>query len=1089
MVDIAKNVQGPSDRREAILEAIAYAAEKLLASDDWTAVQLDVLKSLGTAAGVSRAYISLNAVDESGRIVSGPAGEWCAPGVSPVSGDRSPTATGSWSEGWIQRLKRGDVISGAAKDFPAEERAKLRNRGAMSILCVPVFVRGGWRGVIGFDDRKAQRRWAAEEIDALRIAAGVLGAAIARNESDADMRESEHRYRALAERSPDAVLVRLGDSIAYANPAAARLLGAEDPSELVGIPALSIVHPDFHETILERFEAQAKGEEAPVLRETLVRLDGSSVEAEVSAVPITFGGEPAGLVTIRDISAEIEAQEQLRQAESRTRRLIEQVPGVIYTDVRGKDGIVRMGFVSPQIEEITGYAPDRFIEDPDMWWRIVHPGDVDRVGAIAERRTASAELFDEEYRMVAADGRVLWVHDVSSPVLGPDGELEYQLGFLEEITARKDAEARLLEAEERYRVLAEQLPAVTYIESLEPGTSVAAGVTYISPRVEELLGYPPSRWRETFDFYLEIVHPEDREMAARVAEEAGRTGQPLRMDYRMIAADGRTVWVREEAELVRDPDGSPKYWQGFLLDISERKRAEEQLAQAEAHFRLMVERLPAIAYTEVDQGAEFYDPKSSVAYVSPQIEPILGYSVDDWSMPGFWAKVMYPDDLQAVVAESSRLSRDKVPTYSQDYRMVAKDGTVRWFHDESRLISDSSGRPLIWQGLMIDITERKRVEEQLRLAEERYRTLVEQNPAAMYTQEIDPQTGVSRTTYLSPSAEEIDGYGMDDVAADPDLWLKIIHPDDRERVLEEDRATNAGATDWSCEYRVITRDGRVVWVRDQAKLLQVGDQPPFWQGFILDITEQKRAEEQLERALEVERDAASRLRALDEMKNTFLQAVSHDLRTPLAAILGLAVTLERGDVELDIHDTRDMARRIADNARRLDRLVTNLLDLDRLARGIVAPKLHPTDLGALVRRVLAESELLSGSRLHTDLQPAVVDVDASKVERIVENLLANTARHTPSTAQIWVSVQPTEDGALLLVEDDGPGVPTELRTVIFEPFQQGADAPQHSPGVGVGLTLVARFAELHGGRAWVEERTGGGASFRVLLPKHGAPAI
>ena len=118
-----------------------------------------------------------------------------------------------------------------------------------------------------------------------------------------------------------------------------------------------------------------------------------------------------------------------------------------------------------------------------------------------------------------------------------------------------------------------------------------------------------------------------------------------------------------------------------------------------------------------------------------------------------------------------------------------------------------------------------------------------------------------------------------------------------------------------------------------------------------------------------------------------------------------------------------------------------------------------------------------------DLHPVVIPVDASKVERIVENLLANTARHAPSHAHVWVSVHRHEQGALIKVEDSGVGVPAELRESLFEPFQQGPNAPQHSPGVGVGLTLVRRFAELHGGRAWIEDREGGGARFILEWPQ------
>jgi K+-sensing histidine kinase KdpD len=257
--------------------------------------------------------------------------------------------------------------------------------------------------------------------------------------------------------------------------------------------------------------------------------------------------------------------------------------------------------------------------------------------------------------------------------------------------------------------------------------------------------------------------------------------------------------------------------------------------------------------------------------------------------------------------------------------------------------------------------------------------------------------------------------------------------------------------------------------------------PLFWQGVMLDVTEQRRAI-QLEEELLTERAETEALRELDELKNTFLQAVSHDLRTPLAAILGLAVTLEREDVELTEVEARDLASRIAANARKLDRIVNDLLDLDRIGRGIVQPNVVETDVGGLVRRIVADSDLARQRRVAVDTQPAFAAIDPSKVERIVENLLANTGRHTPANARVWVRVCEERDGVTIAVEDDGPGIRSELRESIFVPFNRGDATAERGAGVGIGLALVARFAELHGGRAWVQERDGGGASFRVWLP-------
>jgi len=284
------------------------------------------------------------------------------------------------------------------------------------------------------------------------------------------------------------------------------------------------------------------------------------------------------------------------------------------------------------------------------------------------------------------------------------------------------------------------------------------------------------------------------------------------------------------------------------------------------------------------------------------------------------------------------------------------------------------------------------------------------------------------------------------------------------------------------EYRMMARDGRTIWIHDEASVLldDAGD-PLRWQGVMVDITEQRRAAD-LERDLGVERATAERLREADEMKNTFLQAVSHDLRTPLAAILGLAVTLGRDDIDLDAGEVRDLADRIAANARKLDRLVQDMLDVDRLSRGIVEPAFEAVDVGELVLELLRDADPALRRRIEMDIDHVVAGVDRGKVERIVANLLGNGAKHAPPTSRIWTRVHPYEGGVLITVEDDGPGVPREVRERIFEPFRRGPDADEHTPGVGIGLSLVRRFAELQGGRAWVEERAGGGASFRVYLP-------
>jgi len=374
----------------------------------------------------------------------------------------------------------------------------------------------------------------------------------------------------------------------------------------------------------------------------------------------------------------------------------------------------------------------------------------------------------------------------------------------------------------------------------------------------------------------------------------------------------------------------------------------------------------------------------------------------------------------------------------------------------------------------------------LRANELRYRMLIEQIDAVTYSEAY--ALGGAQMMYVSPQVQEKLGYTQDEVGQ-PGFWKTLVHPDDRDRVLAEDARVERSGVPWRMEYRLVSRDGRVLWIRDHAVLVRDGEgRPNFWQGLWVDITDEKAAEQAMREALQLERDAAQRLRAVDEMKNTFLDAVSHELRTPLASVIGIALTLQRARASLAPGDADLLVDRLVFSATKLDRLLSDLLDLDRLSRGIVAPKLRRTDVAALVSRVAEEWKQDSGRRLGLHLDPVVARVDPVKVERIVENLLANAARHTSEGTPVWVKVTRHRGDVLIAVDDAGTGVPEELRTVLFEPFRQGPNAPGHAPGVGIGLSLVARFAELHDGRAWVEERPGGGSSFRVMLPDPPAPA-
>lgn len=244
-----------------------------------------------------------------------------------------------------------------------------------------------------------------------------------------------------------------------------------------------------------------------------------------------------------------------------------------------------------------------------------------------------------------------------------------------------------------------------------------------------------------------------------------------------------------------------------------------------------------------------------------------------------------------------------------------------------------------------------------------------------------------------------------------------------------------------------------------------------------DVSAAERARELLESANAKEKAAAEQLRAVDAMRRAFLLDVSHDLQAPIAAIVGLAELLRTQ--ELDAGEQSRVVAQLELSARDTGAMLRELLDYQRIEEAATPAQRGGVDVAVVVKRAASLVDA-KDHPLHLDLSSAIAHVDAAIVERIITNLVRNAAQHTSPGTTIWVRCRREPDGVLLVVEDDGPGIAADRRASVFDLFQRGRPRGD-SKGLGVGLALVRRFAQLHGGYARVEERPGGGASFHVLL--------
>lgn len=478
------------------------------------------------------------------------------------------------------------------------------------------------------------------------------------------------------------------------------------------------------------------------------------------------------------------------------------------------------------------------------------------------------------------------------------------------VIQRQRLQDMLMEAQERFRVLVEKVPAVLYID--EPGDEMTT--SYISPQVYPLLGITQNEWMRVADIWDSNIHPEDRDRTVAEYRAVMGSAEPFTQEYRMIRpTDGRVVWIRDDTTFLTNDEGEIVRIQGVMYDITVEKEAEAEVARTRAQYQNLVERIPVAVYTEST------DSDLANFYMSPQIQRITGHSPSAFEDPTFWEAHVHEDDRERVL-EADRVSLESGEPFSVEYRFITASGGEVWLREEAVNVAGPAGEELSF-GVIADITAQKTAEEQLSLAQERYRALVEEIPAIVYLDPIDPDEA---SIYVSPQVGSILGVTAEEWLSNPTIWRELLHPDDMEKawetyehqIEEGDRVRN--------EYRMVRKDnGAIVWIREEAATLRDERGEPYMtQGLMYDITASKEAEAQI--AFLAYHDALTRLanRALFEemLEPALARARRNDL--------GVAVLFMDLDRFKEVNDTwghdagdellRQVAERLLDSTRETD---------------------------------------------------------------------------------------------------------------------------------------------------------------------------
>jgi two-component system sensor histidine kinase/response regulator len=653
------------------------------------------------------------------------------------------------------------------------------------------------------------------------------------------------------------------------------------------------------------------------------------------------------------------------------------------------------------------------------------------------------------------DGKSIDVSLTVSPIMNEQGAPRGAASIARDIGQQKHAEERLRQSEEKYRALVANIPDVIW------SGDAAGKPVFISPKIEAVYGYTPEEICQS-GVWFERIHPDDAPKAHAAYERLLSQGEVFEAEYRIQRKDGRWIWFYARAESRYEKNGK-RYIDGIASDITERKQALQALEESERKFRSLITHIPDITWSVAADGR--------VDFVSFNAGRILSFTPEDAYRLGsqVWFDSIHPEDAPRVREAFESLFKAGRP-YHVECRMKGRDGEWIWVHARSVATHVKDGM-LYADGLLTDITERKKTEENLRASEQRYRLLFDRNLAGVLRGSLEGQVLECNEAFAKilgyESPRQVLSLRTEDLHYSTEEHAALVA-----RLNEKKAITNH-------EMRFRRRNGIPVWAIANITLVE-GDNrlKASIIATIVDITDRKSAEEDLRKAKEVA-EAAS------HAKSDFLANMSHEIRTPMNGVIGMTELVL--DTELTI-EQRDYLNTVKTSANSLLNIINDILDFSKIEARKLDFECVTFDLRAAIDTTIKGLGIRAGKKnlelachVAPDI-PSQVIGDPGRLRQILLSLVDNAIKFTRAgEVLVRVGKLSETDGQVVVhfsVSDTGIGIPPEKREAIFRAFEQADNSfTRRFGGTGLGLAIASQLVTMMGGQMHLESEVGKGTTF------------